>query len=188
MRVIPTILVQCLLSALCFSDLDTLTEYYLNEREPTQIRLTRANSENVSVDAPFLRVEIEKGAYTLGQECCVLIQAAGYARGAEPLTAVSAHIQSSRVTNISVSDIVCVLFDQDMSPIVHVTTQAVFLSASHQPTAIHAAGCGIGHALAQDSKRGVVPLLCGIHTGSTCVFSLGLICPWTTGVYPCGVT
>jgi hypothetical protein len=65
MRLILTILLQCFLSALCFSDLDTLTEHYLNEREPTQIRLTGADLKNVSIDAPFLRVEIEKGASML---------------------------------------------------------------------------------------------------------------------------
>ena len=65
MHLILAILLQYFLSALCFSDLDTLTEYYLNERESTQIRLTGANSKNVSIDAPFLRVEIEKGASIL---------------------------------------------------------------------------------------------------------------------------
>jgi hypothetical protein len=70
----------------CLSSLEALHEYHLAERETTQMQLRDINSKNTSFNAPFLRVELEKGKQFTPTKQREKLNYTDYALGRKQLT------------------------------------------------------------------------------------------------------
>jgi hypothetical protein len=115
------------------------------------------NSTTTSIEAPFLRIELERSMCGQlfpfhGTNCPIDVLLGG-----APHAAVSASVTASQVSNFTLSDIVCILYDRVLSPITKATDKTTTIS-SNTTKAIYATGCGTPGGLPgdQNSQRRTV--------------------------------
>ncbi|KAL9108081.1 MAG: hypothetical protein Q9227_007056 [Pyrenula ochraceoflavens] len=144
-----------------------MAEYHLNARELVTMDITAADGSTVSIDAPFMQIEIQHDVY----------------HGSQPLSATSAHITSSTVANFDLADITCILFDKNLHPInAAIKSSSVDIRTNGQPTEIHAVGCGTHKSLLGDGAESMPVVqerdgrLCNFLESVDCFFTAGIFC------------
>jgi hypothetical protein len=154
--------------------------FYRNNRQLVTVEITKSDNTKVDISSPFMGIELEQSTspskYSRTQ-ILTFLPLDTYL-GLPPITGVSAQITHSAVTNFTISDILCILYDIDMQPLTLVSSTPTPITKNNTDVEIYGVGCGTPNGV--DTGHGLEERYncfnCCAGRIYNCIFSVFVMC------------
>jgi hypothetical protein len=152
--------------------------FYRNNRQLVTVEITKSDNTKVDINGLFMGIELEqsKPSSKYPRSQILTFPSLDTYLGLLPITGVSAQITHSAVTNYTISNILCILYDIDMQPLKLVSSTPTPLTKNNTDVEIHGVGCGTPNGV--DTSHGLEDRCVGCCAGRiyNCIFSVFIMC------------